>query len=210
MQEVARTKNYRTTLDSRRTDEFDNLYQGFNAMLTDIRERDDRLSQLATTDALTGIANRRHAMEMMETMATRAQRKNEPLGVIMLDIDFFKKVNDRYGHPVGDLVLKEIAQVLQANAREYDLVARFGGEEFVVLCDGGTSEVTVAIAERIRLGTEARRIEYHPGQFVSVTVSLGVHSAVPQADENIAQMIKTADEALYRAKESGRNRYVVA
>jgi len=210
MKEVARTKNYGAVLASKRQDEFGDLHEGFNVMLTEIRERDDRLSKLATTDALTGLANRRHAMETIETMAIRAYRKGEPLGLIMLDIDFFKKVNDRYGHPVGDLVLKEVSRVLQASAREYDLVARLGGEEFLVICDNGTEEVTTAVAERIRQSVENRRIEYQSGQYLNVTVSLGVYSSVPQPNDGIELPIKTADEALYRAKESGRNRLVVA
>lgn len=211
MREVARTKNYRVVLESDRRDEFRDLHEGFNAMLADIRERDDRLSRLATTDALTGLANRRHAMEVLQTMVVRARRKAEPVGVIMLDIDAFKKVNDLYGHPAGDLVLQEVAQVLLASAREYDLVARLGGEEFLVVCDGGTSEVTIAVAERIRAGVEARHIEYEPGALLHVTVSLGVHAAVPQsAAGDIEKMIRAADKALYRAKAAGRNRCVVA
>ncbi|WP_182285802.1 sensor domain-containing diguanylate cyclase [Comamonas testosteroni] len=210
MQTVAATKNYHSRLNSRRRDEFDDLYQGFNAMLAEISERDERLSKLATTDPLTGLANRRHAIETMRTMATRAYRKREALGVIMLDIDFFKHVNDRYGHPVGDKVIREIASILQASAREYDLAARFGGEEFIVLCDGGTSETTVAVAERIRLAVEERRIEYAPGEFMNVSVSLGVFSTTPQENNSIEQWIYAADQALYRAKNMGRNRHALA
>ena len=211
MQDVARTKNYRAALEAERRDEFGTLYAGFNAMLSDIRERDDRLSLLATTDALTGLANRRHAMETLQTMLARAQRKGEPLGVIMLDIDAFKSVNDRHGHPTGDRVLQEVARVLQANARDYDLVARLGGEEFLVVCDGGTQEATIAVAERIRIGVEARQIDDGADARFHVTVSLGVHSAVPRsAHDDIEKMIRAADKALYRAKEAGRNRYVVA
>ncbi|MBL8453234.1 MAG: GGDEF domain-containing protein [Zoogloea sp.] len=210
MQDVARTKNYRADLTADRRDEFGTLYAGFHAMLADIRERDERLSLLATTDALTGLANRRHAMDTLQTMLARAQRKGEPLGVIMLDIDSFKAVNDRYGHPTGDRVLQEVARVLQANARDYDLVARLGGEEFLVVCDGGTPEATAAMAERIRAGVEAREIHDTADASLHVTVSLGVHSAVPQsAQEDIEKMIRAADKALYRAKEAGRNRYVV-
>lgn len=210
MQTVAATKNYHASLQSRRRDEFDDLYQGFNTMLAEICERDERLSKLATTDALTGLANRRHALENMQVMATRAYRKGEALGVILLDIDFFKRVNDQHGHPVGDLAIREIAAVLLASAREYDLVARFGGEEFLVLCDGGTPEITISIAERIRLAVEKREIEYLPDMFLHLTVSLGVFSALPQADTSIEQWIQNADQALYRAKRSGRNRYVIA
>lgn len=210
MQTVAATKNYHSRLNSRRRDEFDDLYQGFNAMLAEISERDERLSKLATTDALTGLANRRHAIETMQTMATRAYRKREALGLIMLDIDFFKQVNDRYGHPVGDQVIREIAAILQASAREYDLAARFGGEEFIVLCDGSTSENTVAVAERIRLAVEECRIEYAPGEFMNVSVSLGVFSTIPQENPFIEQWIHAADQALYRAKNMGRNRHALA
>jgi diguanylate cyclase (GGDEF)-like protein len=210
MQTVAATKTYHSRLNSRRRDEFDDLYQGFNAMLAEISERDERLSKLATTDALTGLANRRHAIETMQTMATRAYRKREALGLIMLDIDFFKQVNDRYGHPVGDQVIREIAAILQASAREYDLAARFGGEEFIVLCDGSTSENTVAVAERIRLAVEECRIEYAPGEFMNVSVSLGVFSTIPQENPFIEQWIHAADQALYRAKNMGRNRHALA
>ena len=210
MQTVAATKNYHSRLNSQRRDEFDDLYQGFNAMLAEISERDERLSKLATTDALTGLANRRHTMEIMQTMATRAYRKGEALGVILLDIDFFKQVNDRYGHPVGDLVIREIAAILQASAREYDLAARFGGEEFIMLCDGGTWETTVAVAERIRRAVEERRIEYAPGEFMNVSVSLGVFSTTPQENAPIGQWIHSADQALYRAKNMGRNRHALA
>lgn len=210
MQDVARTKNYRADLKADRRDEFGTLYAGFHAMLADIRERDERLSLLATTDALTGLANRRHAMETLQTMLARAQRKGEPLGIIMLDIDAFKAVNDRYGHPTGDRVIQEVARVLQANARDYDLVARLGGEEFLVVCDGGTPEATVTMAERIRAGVEAREVHDTLDASLRVTVSLGVYSAVPRsAQEDIEKMIRAADKALYRAKEAGRNRYVV-
>ncbi len=211
MQDVARTKHYRTDLKADRRDEFGTLYAGFHAMLADIRERDERLSLLATTDALTGLANRRHAMDTLQTMLARAQRKGEPLGIIMLDIDAFKAVNDRYGHPTGDLVIQDVARVLQANARDYDLVARLGGEEFLVVCDGGTPEAIVAMAERIRAGVEAQEVHDSLDASLHVTVSLGVHSAVPRsAQDDIEKMIRAADKALYRAKEAGRNRYVVA
>jgi len=210
MQDVARTKHYRADLKGDRRDEFGTLYAGFHAMLADIRERDERLSLLATTDALTGLANRRHAMDTLQTMLARAQRKAEPLGIIMLDIDAFKAVNDRYGHPTGDRVIQDVARVLLANARDYDLVARLGGEEFLVVCDGGTPEATAAMAERIRAGVEAREVRDTAEASFHVTVSLGVHSAVPQsAQDDIEKMIRAADKALYRAKEAGRNRYVV-
>ncbi|AGX87326.1 GGDEF domain protein [Candidatus Symbiobacter mobilis CR] len=213
MHSVAATKDYRHALSVQRSDEFGELYEGFDAMLAEVRERDERLSKLATTDALTGLANRRHAMDVLATMLARSQRKGEPLGVVMLDIDFFKKVNDHYGHPAGDLVLQTVARVLQDSAREYDLVARFGGEEFLVICEGATVEMAAAVAERIRSSVQEYRINLQGDGFLYVTVSLGVHARTPSADDAlegvIESMIKTADEAMYRAKESGRNRFVV-
>lgn len=205
MREVSRTKNYAVSVLITQQDEFKDLCQGFNTMLAEIRERDERLSRLATTDALTGLANRRHALETMEEMLARARRKHEPLGVIMLDVDFFKYINDTLGHPVGDTVLREIARALSGSAREYDLVARIGGEEFLILCDNADQETTRGVAERIRSRFEDSVIDYGDGQQIRVTVSLGVCSEVPY-DLTVEQLLKAADAALYQAKESGRNR----
>ncbi len=205
MREVSRTKNYAVNVQLTRQDEFMDLCQGFNTMLAEIRERDEKLSTLATTDALTGLANRRHALEKMEEMLARARRKHEPLGVIMLDVDFFKHINDKLGHPVGDTVLREIARALSGSSREYDLVARVGGEEFLILCDNADQETTRAVAERIRARFEDSVIDYGDAQQVRVTVSLGVCSEVPY-ELTVEQLLKAADDALYQAKESGRNR----
>lgn len=210
MQAVAKTRNYNQSLHSGRRDEFDDLYQGYNAMLAVIHERDERLSRLATTDALTGLANRSQAMETLEIMLLRAQRKNEPLGVIMLDIDYFKAVNDTYGHQTGDEVLQAVAQVLRTNAREYDLVARLGGEEFLVLCDSSTTDIALAIAERIRQGVELLACRSAQGQVFNVTASLGVYACSSTQQVTMAQLIRVADQALYQAKAEGRNRYILA
>ncbi len=205
MQGVAASKDYSSRAFSSRKDEFNDLHTGFNTMLGEIRDRDLRLSKLATTDTLTGLANRRHAMDTLQSLAIRANRKQEPLGVIILDVDLFKHVNDTYGHPVGDLVLKQIASILQGCSREYDLVGRIGGEEFLILCDGADSGTSSGIAERIRSSVEAARIELEDGRTLQVTVSLGVNSTIPSSVD-IESLIKNADEALYRAKQSGRNR----
>jgi diguanylate cyclase (GGDEF)-like protein len=202
---VAATRNYVDHIESRRKDEFNDLYIDFNTMLAEIRDRDEKLSKLAITDVLTGLANRRYAMEEMQAMTVRASRKSEPLGVIVLDVDFFKAVNDTYGHPAGDRVLKAIAKLLLGSARKYDLVARIGGEEFLVLCDGSGATETAAVAERIRESVEKCDFELGDERHLGVTVSIGAYSAVP--DQNGAEfLIKTADDALYRAKTGGRNR----
>lgn len=202
---IAETKNYAVSIDTAHNDEFRVLYTDFNAMIDEIRERDAQLIRLATTDPLTGLANRRHAMEVMQTMVTRAFRKGEPFGLVLFDVDFFKKINDQYGHPVGDIVLKAVATCMAHLARDYELVARIGGEEFLVLCDNSDLETTHAIAERMRLEIERTVIHCDATRTLSVTVSAGVYAAVPLTEE-IDPLLKIADDALYLAKKSGRNR----
>lgn len=202
---IAQTKNYAVSVSTAQNDEFNALYTHFNDMIAEIRERDNLLSRLATTDPLTGLANRRHAMEIMQTMVTRACRKRESFGLIMFDVDFFKKINDQHGHPVGDIVLKEVAAIMARTAREYDLVARIGGEEFLILCDNSDLETTRMIAERMRVEVENAVIQTPDAVPLRVTVSAGVHAAVP-VTEKTDLPLKIADNALYDAKTSGRNR----
>lgn len=211
MRTVAETKNYRTVLESDHKDEFKHLYDVFNSMLVDIQERDERLFKLATTDALTGLANRHHAMELMNSIITRAQRTKHPFGLIMVDLDFFKKVNDTYGHQTGDLVLKETAKVLHNSARDYDIVARMGGEEFLVVCEDASLQTCIVIAERILQNLASHSIEYATDCNLSITASLGVYSSAKNpADTSIEAMLSAADAALYQAKHAGRNTYRVA
>lgn len=211
MRTVAQTKNYRTVLESDHKDEFKHLYEVFNSMLVDIQERDDRLFKLATTDALTGLANRHHAMELMNTIINRAQRTQHPFGLIMVDLDFFKKINDTYGHQTGDLVLQETAKLLRDSAREYDLVARMGGEEFLIVCDDAPLQTCIVIAQRIQQNLANHEIEYAPGCKLNVTASIGVYSSAQNpAETSIAAMLSAADAALYQAKHAGRNTYCVA
>ena len=211
MRTVAQTKNYRTVLKSDHKDEFKHLYDVFNSMLVDIQERDDRLFKLATTDALTGLANRHHAMELMNTIINRAQRTQHPFGLIMVDLDFFKTINDTYGHQTGDLVLQETAKVLHDSAREYDLVARMGGEEFLIACDDAPLQTCIVIAERIQQNLANHEIEYAPGCKLNVTASIGVYSSAQNpAETSITAMLSAADAAMYQAKSAGRNTYCVA
>ena len=205
MRRIGFSKDYSTVLATHHTDEFGELCQGFNAMLQEIRVRDEKLSQLATTDTLTGLANRGHALEALQTMLTRAQRLGRPMGVMLLDVDHFKQVNDTYGHPAGDQVLRDIAHILQANVRAYDLAARFGGEEFLVLCEGADLPATADMAERIRTAVASHVCRLADGQTLHTTVSVGVYAgAGPHA--TAMQLIEWADQALYRAKQAGRNR----
>ena len=207
IREISQTKNYAVSVDTLQKDEFRTLYTHFNDMIAEIRDRDAMLSRLATTDPLTGLANRRHAMEVMQFMVSRARRKQESFGLVMFDIDHFKSINDRYGHPVGDAVLKTVAGILTHTAREIDLVARIGGEEFLVLCDKSDLQATHLIAERIRLAIELAAIPYGEGNSLQVTTSGGVYASVPDT-EVLDVYLSRVDGALYQAKETGRNKIV--
>lgn len=160
---------------------------------------------LALIDDLTGLYNHRYLTAHMDTALRRAVANDKPLSVLMLDIDFFKKVNDSYGHAVGDLVLKELAQRMTRSIREFDTAARRGGEEFVVVMPECGVGVAVNVAERLR-----RLVGEHPfcvgeGPDIPVTVSIGI--AARQDDGDTAEkLLARADEALYEAKRNGRNR----
>ncbi len=159
----------------------------------------------ATRDFLTGIWNRGVITEKLNEEINRAARANGSLGVIMCDIDHFKKVNDAHGHPVGDSVLIEIAQRMQATLRTYDALGRFGGEEFLIVVPDATTEGIVVLAERIRRAVEEEPIETASG-LVSVTVSLGTVAGPMEQSTTLKGLIDEADRALYRAKDGGRNR----
>ncbi|UCE58396.1 MAG: response regulator [Phycisphaerales bacterium] len=180
----------------------------FNAEMavaqTKLHEANERLCELATTDELTGLINRRAAMERLKEHWASARRHDEPLACIMLDIDHFKNFNDTCGHAVGDWVLKETAAVLRKTARAEEHICRIGGEEFLVLCPKSTEEMASIAAERIRQAVEANIVEAHE-QELSVTISLGVaQHTTRQAGPD--ELLRAADNALYAAKHQGRNR----
>ncbi|WP_018525423.1 GGDEF domain-containing protein [Alkalispirochaeta alkalica] len=170
----------------------------------ELRDARDRLQVVAATDALTGIANRLKAGEVLHQELSRLQRYGGAFSVVLLDLDFFKAINDRFGHGGGDQVLREAARLLEAGVRHTDRVARWGGEEFLLLCPGGTSGEVAALAERLR-----ETLAVHDfGIPRRVTVSLGVAQAT--AGDSPESLVERADRALYRAKEGGRNRIEVA
>lgn len=171
-----------------------------------------RLEELATMDGLTGLLNKRAMLEVAEQKIAAAKRFNRHLSVLVTDIDHFKKVNDTYGHDVGDVVIKGLGEILRRMKRNTDAVARFGGEEFVVICEETDARGAMLLAERVR--EELGRTAFHPagklgpnGQplSVSVTCSIGL-STYPEAGSSWEEMFKAADEALYVSKRSGRNR----
>jgi diguanylate cyclase (GGDEF)-like protein len=165
----------------------------------------EQLEQLALHDPLTGLANRRKFAERFEYDAMRAGRGRTPLSLLMVDIDRFKAINDQHGHLAGDRCLKALAALLTANARKVDLVARFGGEEFVVLLPETSEEQSLVAGERMRSQIQAQPISIEEGlPPVAVTVSVGAATSIGAA-LTLDELLARADEAMYRAKRAGRN-----
>jgi diguanylate cyclase (GGDEF)-like protein len=164
--------------------------------------------QLSITDGLTGLYNYRHFCERLEIEISRSRRYNSPLGLLLIDIDRFKSFNDRFGHLLGDEVLKAVAQIIRSNTRDVDVVARYGGEEFCVILQEIGGEEIGAYAERLRAAVATVRVEVPGDARHGVTVSVG--AAVSQSgDPDAHEFIRRADEGLYRAKEAGRDRVCV-
>jgi diguanylate cyclase (GGDEF)-like protein len=164
-----------------------------------------QLYDSATRDALTQAFNRRYFNERLAAEWAWSQRHKNPCALIALDADHFKRINDGYGHPAGDYVLKELVVTAQKVVRKEDLIARIGGEEFMVLARATTRGQAVVLAERIRAAVAAHAFEFN-GQRLPVTVSLGVSTSDDLGVESPEELIGRADEFLYRAKENGRNR----
>jgi diguanylate cyclase (GGDEF)-like protein len=163
-----------------------------------------KLETMATTDGLTGLLNKRAMLEAGAQKIAAAARFDRKLSVLVLDIDHFKKVNDTHGHDVGDLVIKALGEVLKRQKRATDVVARFGGEEFVVLCEQTDEKGAMLLAERIREDLEKTSFRAPQG-VLEVTCSVGI-ATVPEAGVTWEALFKAADEALYISKRSGRNR----
>jgi diguanylate cyclase (GGDEF)-like protein len=179
-----------------------------NRQIRDELERTCReLAQMAVTDPLTGLYNRRHFFAELERAWSEAVRVERPLALILCDIDHFKQLNDRFGHHVGDEVLKRVADVLRSGIRAYDTVARLGGEEFGLLLPATGLDAASAVAERLR-ATIADTPIRGEGHEIRVTASLGV--ACRRAASDPHELMRRCDRALYRAKERGRNHVVRA
>ncbi|MDD2372980.1 MAG: diguanylate cyclase [Syntrophomonadaceae bacterium] len=175
-----------------------------------IIELEHRILRLASTDYLTGLLNRRAFLERLERELNRCQREASPMGIIIMDIDHFKRVNDNFGHQVGDLVLQELSHTLVELCRVYDFTGRYGGEEFIVCLPGADKWNTYQIAERMRSTIESKKtFLLDKKSNVSVTASFGIVSMEPGQIKSADRLINEADEALYRAKEQGRNRVVM-
>jgi two-component system cell cycle response regulator len=171
-----------------------------------LRQNYERSLSLALTDSLTGLYNRRYMTRHLEGLVQRAAGVGKSLSVMLFDIDHFKSINDTYGHDVGDEVLKVLAQRVSGNMRNFDMVARHGGEEFVVVMPDTSGEIAQSVCERLcqRIAGEPFRIASEPG-LVNVTVSIGL-TDFQGAGDSADDMLKRADRAMYRAKNGGRNR----
>jgi diguanylate cyclase (GGDEF)-like protein len=163
-----------------------------------------RLEELATTDGLTGCYNKRHFNEELQERLHAAARFGKQVSLVICDIDHFKSVNDTYGHHTGDVVIRELGQVLKRLRRGSDVVARFGGEEFCVLCDQTGSDGALQLAERVRLELGQTLFDTERGP-LQVTCSVGV-ATYPDHAQSHAKLFEAADRALYAAKHKGRNR----
>jgi diguanylate cyclase (GGDEF)-like protein len=165
-----------------------------------LARQNSRLVELATTDELTGVKNRRRFGEDLELFFAHAFRQGAPLSLVMLDIDHFKSYNDSFGHPAGDEVLRTVGSILRASVRKHDVVARYGGEEFAVLLPGSGPSETLEVAERLRAAIADRNWPHR-----KVTASLGVATMTPGLLD-AAALVDQADRALYQSKLAGRDR----
>ncbi|QXE91162.1 diguanylate cyclase [Geomonas subterranea] len=171
----------------------------------ELKTANEQLKRLTNIDHLTGLFNRRYLAEVLEAEFFRARRNRESLSLVMVDIDFFKQVNDTYGHQNGDLVLSSVAGLVQQQMRAYDSAARYGGEEFALVFPGTSLNGGVVAAERLRQAV----LDFSfppPLEDLTVTVSAGVATYPSPQVDNIDSLFRRADEALYRAKQNGRNR----
>jgi two-component system cell cycle response regulator len=175
-----------------------------------LRDNVQNSIEMATTDALTGLHNRRYMESHLATLAEQASSRGKPLALMILDIDFFKAINDRHGHDAGDDVLREFAVRIRKSIRGIDLACRYGGEEFVIVMPETDLHVAGLVAERVRRSIVGETFAIAKGtKRIEVTVSIGL-STLERKGEAVGDVLKRADTALYRAKHDGRNRVVSA
>ncbi len=181
-------------------------------MSTDMTERkrlEDELLRLATTDELTNLYNRRHFLSVAEQTLHRSRRYDEPLALLMCDIDFFKHINDTFGHATGDVVLQKVAEIIHQTLRDTDIAGRIGGEEFAIMLVQTTLINAQEVAERLRQRIENSSIRLEDGHLVPLTMSIGIATPVYPI-ETLATLLQHADQALYKAKRAGRNQICLA
>lgn len=198
---------YQTIAPVRDTDGNITHFIAIKENITARKETEQELERLAYTDPLTGLANRRHFFHHAEMFFNITSHPSSQLSALMVDIDHFKKVNDQYGHAVGDEVLHEVAERLNRNIRPSDLIGRYGGEEFSFLLSRTDFETVILIAERLRAAVAEMPIQTQSGD-LSLSVSIGV-AYLTSDIQSLDELLRAADDALYQAKNSGRNKCVV-
>lgn len=183
-------------------DQFAMVYE-IHALNKKLHEANEKLAQMAQTDPLTSLKNRRAFVDIMKKEWERSRRYDNSISFIMIDIDHFKNINDTYGHQMGDVVLKKVAAFMKTQCRETDFAARYGGEEFCILLPDTKADSAVNLASRIKEGVRLLTFSTDSGEF-HVTVSLGI-SQYKEEFQDFDQFIEAADKALYKAKDCGRN-----
>lgn len=186
-----------------------NVHMNLKRLRDELREKNEELERLARTDELTGVANRRYLMECLEQEFARSQRYQRPFSLLMADLDHFKRINDSYGHQVGDDVLVRTAAAMRSTLRQNDIVGRYGGEEFALMLPETEVEGALTVAERCRQMIEELVVEVQ-GVRVPVTASLGLATNPSASIASVDALMRVADGALYEAKRAGRNRVVAA
>jgi diguanylate cyclase (GGDEF)-like protein len=188
-----------------RTDELGALAGAFNAMAKELEKDRQALKELSVRDPLTGLYNHREFFRLLREEAPRSRRYRHPLSLLMIDIDYFKKINDTYGHPAGDRVLSAVAGIIRRELRQVDQVARYGGEEFAAILPETDESEAFALATRIRQAVAARPLAISETKGVELTISIGL-AVFPDDATAEEGLVEKADHALYAAKAAGRNR----
>lgn len=184
------------------------VYVGFITDLSDVKRVQEKLQHEATHDFLTGLNNRRYFDDQLKLELERSRRSGQPVSLLLLDIDRFKRINDDHGHMVGDRALEVLAMELKRQARAGDVVSRFGGEEFVLLMPNTSQASAKTMAERLRSAAEDLKVK-HDDKTLRFTVSIGISTGGNTKDSTQEILLASADKALYAAKEGGRNRVEV-
>jgi len=206
--EVVAAGNMEIKLPVTSHDELGIATMAFNQMIEQLKHNREELELLTITDSLTGLKNRKKIIETIDDHIERYRRFGLPFSLLMIDVDFFKKINDKYGHLAGDTVLARLGKLFNELIRSIDMAARYGGEEFLILLEGAETSEAVLTAERIRNVIESIETDYN-GQKIRFTISLGV-AQISSPEQNVDDLVGLADEAMYKAKKTGRNRTVAA
>ncbi|MES0362697.1 MAG: diguanylate cyclase [Desulfobacteria bacterium] len=185
-----------------------NIHLRLRELYEAVQEQNRQLQEMANRDGLTGLYNHRYFHEQLSQDFLRAKRYHENLSCVLFDIDFFKKFNDTYGHQTGDIVLKALASVVQRATRESDLSARYGGEEFALILYHTDGPAAYEAAERLRKMVESHEVQDN-GNVLRVTISIGVATFPHERVHDAKELVDYADQALYKAKDNGRNRVEV-